>query len=115
MKRLEYMRKQGSDYLAHEYLNADWICMYFIEVAELVQAGAKCDYACAAAPLESIDAIHLREDGQALLQGIESPLLREQMRDYFINRQFRKDLFLRGARRLPTGELLDRLLNTPLA
>lgn len=115
LKRLEYMRKQGNDYLAHEYLNADWMCMYFAEVAEQMQAGAKCAYACSASPLDGIEIIHLREDGRAFLAGIADPLLREQARDYFVNRQFRKDVFMRGARQLPPTEALRRLLDTPLA
>ena len=37
--------------------------------------------------------------------------MKEQARDYFINRQFRKDYFIRGVRKLSQAERKNRLLN----
>jgi len=71
---------------------------------------AKLDFACTAVPLDIVDAVNLSEDGAAFLNTIDHPLLREQVRDYFINQQFRRDLFLRGAVRLRPAEQRERLL-----
>jgi hypothetical protein len=50
--------------------------------------------------LDHLDGIHLSPDAQALLASIEEPILRESTRDYFVNMQFRRDYFMRGARRM---------------
>jgi hypothetical protein len=49
-------------------------------------------------------------EGQAFLATIANPIMREQARDYFINQQFRRDLFVRGARRLGPAERQAALL-----
>ena len=109
--RLAQMGRQNRHYLAHEYFNREWNCMYFTDVVDAL-AQAKLEYAGSAAPLDMVDAIHLAPQGQAFLQTIGAPILREQMRDYFVNRQFRKDLFVRGVRRLPQAEQRQLLLDT---
>src|SRR5262249_47577512 len=35
-----------------------------------------------------------------LLAGIRHPILRQSVRDYFVNQQFRRDVFIKGPRRL---------------
>ena len=110
-ERLKSIQGQNRNYLAHEYFNREWNCMYFTDVVDAL-APAKLDYACTAAPLDLLDAIHLSAEGQAFLAGIEHPLLREQARDYFVNQQFRKDLYVRGATRLSAAEQRQRLQDT---
>ena len=73
--------------------------MYFTDVVDVL-AEAKLDFAATAEPMDMVDTINLTPEGIAFLNGIEHPIMREQTRDYFINRQFRKDLFLRGVRHL---------------
>ena len=46
----------------------------------------------------------------AFLNSIEHPILREQARDYFVNRQFRSDIFQRGVRRLSPAEQREQRL-----
>jgi hypothetical protein len=48
----------------------------------------------------------------AFLESIEHPIMREQARDYFVNQNFRKDLYLRGASRLSPSEQREGMLNT---
>jgi hypothetical protein len=50
--------------------------------------------------------------GIGLLNDIAHPILREQVRDYFVNRSFRRDLYQRGIRRLAPAELRDQILAT---
>lgn len=109
--RLKAIAGQDRHYLAHEYFNREWNCMYFTDVADAL-GGAKLDFACTAVPLDAVDAVNLSAQAQAFLAGIDHPLLREQARDYFVNQQFRKDLYLRGAVRLSAAEQRQRLLET---
>ena len=51
----------------------------------------------------------------AFLNTIEHPILREQVRDYFVNQQFRKDLYVRGSRRITGIEQQQRLLDMRFA
>ena len=103
-------RKLSHDYLAHEYFNRDWICMYFSEVAEILQ-DAKLDFACTSEIVEILDNYNFPQDSLAFINGIENPIMREQVKDYFRNRQFRKDIYIRGARRLPEFERIERVLS----
>lgn len=112
-ERLKGIMKQNTHYLAHEYFNREWNCMYFTDVVDALEP-AKLDFACTAAPLDCVDAVNLGQKGQQFLAGIDHPLLREQARDYFVNQQFRKDLYLRGATRLSPIEQRQRLLETRL-
>jgi len=112
-KKLEGIMGQNHHYIAHEYFNREWNCMYFTDVVDAL-APAKLDFACTATPLDSVDAVNLNQAGQTFLAGIDHPLLREQARDYFVNQQFRKDIYLRGASRLSPIEQRQRLLDTRL-
>lgn len=109
--RLQWIAGQSRGYLAHEYFNRDWNCMYFTEVADAL-AEAKLEFASTAEPLDTVDAVNLTAAGMAFLNGVEHPILREQMRDYFVNRQFRKDLYLRGIRLLSDAEQREQSLAT---
>lgn len=104
----EHMKKNSPDYIAHEYLNLDWDLMYFSDVAELSQE-TKLDFATQAVPIDGA-VLHLSQKAQGFLGKISNPLVREQLTDYFARRQFRKDLYVRGIRRLPPPEVVDKLL-----
>ena len=95
----ERTKKHNHDYLAHEYFNRDWICMYFSEVAEIFQS-AKVEFACTASLIEQRNELILPQNCIEILKNIENPIMREQVKDYFLNRQFRKDLSVRGGIRL---------------
>lgn len=105
----EQVRKQNKDYLAHEYFNSEWRCMYFTDMVDFLQS-AKLDFACISDPLETIDQFILTKEATDFLRKIENPIMREQTRDYFVNRQFRKDIYIRGIRRMPDTEKTRRLL-----
>jgi SAM-dependent methyltransferase len=112
-ERLKAITAQNRQYLAHEYFNREWNCMYFTDVVDAL-APAKLEFACSAVPLDTVDAVNLSAAGTAFLATLEHPVLREQARDYFVNQQFRKDLYLRGARRLSASQQRARLLETRL-
>ena len=108
-KTFESLKKHNPDYLAHEYLNLDWDLMYFTDVAEISQ-DAKLDFAVTAVPIESIDKLNLTPQAMAFLGKIDNPTMKEQARDYFVNRQFRKDIFVRGLRRITQAEAIDKVI-----
>ncbi|NWA29827.1 methyltransferase regulatory domain-containing protein [Pseudomonas gingeri] len=109
--KLQSIKGQNRQYVAHEYFNRDWNCMYFTDVVDALSS-AKLDYATTAAPLDSVDPLNLSAEGMEFLAGIEHPIMREQARDYFVNQSFRRDLYVRGANRLSTAEQRESMLNT---
>ena len=110
-KTFEHIKKHDAHYIAHEYLNLDWDLMYFTDVVDMFSE-YKLDFAATALPIESLGDSNFLQTTRDFLNKIDDPLMREQVRDYFINRQFRKDLFMRGLRRLSTYETQQRILET---
>lgn len=107
-ERLAAIKGQNRAYVAHEYMNRDWAPMAFSEVQEWF-APAKADFACSAEILDQIAQLHLKADQIALLGEISDRTLRETARDFCINRQFRRDYWMRGLRRPPLAEQQERL------
>ncbi|MFZ5776028.1 MAG: class I SAM-dependent methyltransferase [Thermodesulfobacteriota bacterium] len=107
-ERLKKIKEQNRNYLAHEYFNRDWHPMHFAEMAEWL-APAKLNFACSAHYLDHIEALNLSAEQQALLKEIPDPMFREGVRDYCVNQQFRRDYWVRGARRLNSMEQLEAL------
>jgi SAM-dependent methyltransferase len=93
----ERLSKQSRNYIAHEYLNADWYLVHFSDMARSLQE-AKLSFVGSARLMDRIDGMHLTEDGRKLLSGIGHPVLRETVRDYMVNQRFRCDVFVKGPR-----------------
>jgi SAM-dependent methyltransferase len=106
--RLDAIAGQNRNYLAHEYFNRDWTPMYFAEAHEWL-TDAKLTFAAPAAALEQLLAYNLTPEQRDVLAGISYDVLRETVRDYMLNQQFRRDLYSRGSRLLTPLERLDRL------
>jgi hypothetical protein len=106
--RLSKISEQNRRYVAHEYFNRHWTPLPFSQVAEKL-ADAKLDFAASATLLEHMDGINLTKEGQTLLAGIEHPILRESVRDYALNQQFRRDIYVRGRREMTNFEHLELL------
>lgn len=98
-KRLETMTGQDPVYLAHEYLNSSWQPCSFAEVAQAME-GAKLTYAGSAHALDHVSALQLTDAQRGLLQAIDDPILRQTARDFVTGQPFRRDLWVRGLRRL---------------
>lgn len=94
--RLDKMKGMPREYLAHEYFNADWTPFYFADVAAEL-AEAKLGFVCSTHLLDQIDAVNMTSEQQALLAGIDDPVRRQGLRDYMVNQQFRRDIFVKGA------------------
>lgn len=108
---LDSLVKQPADYIAHEFLNRDWICMYFSEIVDILSE-AKLNFACSTELVEIYDNLNFSQQTIDFLKTIENPIAREQVKDYYLNRQFRKDLFMRGARRISRIEANSKIAST---
>ncbi len=112
--RLDAIAGQNRNYVAHEYFNRDWTPMYFSDMHAWL-AEAKLNYTCAAALLDQIDGFNLTPDQRTMISEIPYAVLRETVRDFLLNQQFRRDLYTRGARRLPPLERWERLQEVSIA
>jgi SAM-dependent methyltransferase len=107
-ERLAGMKAHNRNYLAHEYFNRDWLPMPFSKMAEWLSA-AKVDYACNADYMGHIDAVNLTPDQQTLLKEIPDAMFQQTVRDFMTNQQFRKDYWVKGARKLKVLEQVEAL------
>ena len=107
-ERIKGMKAHNRNYLAHEYFNRDWLPMPFSKMAQWL-APAKVDFACNADYLGHIDQVNLTADQQALLKEIPDAMFQQTVRDFMVNQQFRKDYWVKGARRLSLLEQAEAL------
>lgn len=106
--RLKHMTSLNRQYLAHEYFNRDWQPMHFATMADWL-SDAKVQYACSAHYPDLMDVINLTNEQQSFLNGIPDPTFRETARDFMVNQQFRRDYWVKGARKLSPLERAEQL------
>lgn len=106
--RVERITGMSRQYLAHEYFNRDWHPMHFSTLARWL-APAKVQFGRSAHYLDHIDTINLGAEQQRFLDEIADPVFRQSVRDFMTNQQFRKDYWVKGARRLDGVEQSDAL------
>jgi len=86
-------------YLSHELLAADWQPLYHADVARDL-AEAKLSFAASSRILENLPDLAFSPEQQAFLARVEDSELRETIKDFLRPRLLRRDIFVRGARRL---------------
>jgi SAM-dependent methyltransferase len=101
----ERLKSQNHHYLAHEYLNEAWALLYHSDVAREM-GEAKLTYLGSAALLGELDAINLTADQQKVVAEVIDPTFRETVRDFMVNQQFRRDVFVKGSVPLSGSEAL---------
>jgi ubiquinone/menaquinone biosynthesis C-methylase UbiE len=112
--RYEALTKNNKNYLAHEYLNDAWTLLYHSDVdAEL--SAAKLGFVGSANLLDHVDAVNFTAAQKAIMDGIADPVLRETVRDYIVNQQFRRDVFAKGAIPAPVSAVRETWLDTRFA
>ncbi|MGL4728659.1 MAG: class I SAM-dependent methyltransferase [Bosea sp. (in: a-proteobacteria)] len=97
---LTHITKADPRYIAHEYLNRDWKPMSFADAGRLL-GEAKLTYACSANMQDHAESTYLHSEQKAAIDAAPTLAQRENLRDIIINRRFRYDFWVRGARRLP--------------
>lgn len=99
---VEGMKKLGPRYISHEYLNRDWAPMGFAELARRLD-GAKLGFACSATPSQHFERHFVTAAQHQQLAALPDQILRESVRDFMLNRRFRKDYWIKGGLR-PSAE-----------
>jgi hypothetical protein len=103
-------------YLSHEYMNAHWAPAFQADVAAAM-AQAKLEWVASANPLENFPQLMLTDTQRELFERFEDPIMRELVKDACVPRQFRHDVYVRGARRIVNAEreaALSHLRLTPI-
>ena len=108
---MEHFRKLPPAYLAHELLTRDWEAFSFSEVAADL-AEAKLVYAASAYLTDSVDRVNYTDVQHKFVAGLENPALQEDTRDMLLGRQFRRDVFAKGAAATNPIRLRSRWLDT---
>jgi SAM-dependent methyltransferase len=99
VERLKLIKGQNRQYLAHEYMNRDWHPMYFADMENWL-GDAKMGFASSAHTLDNLYEINMTPAQVEFMRGISDVSLRETVRDYNTNQQFRRDYWIRGVRSL---------------
>jgi SAM-dependent methyltransferase len=102
-RHFDQMLGMDTRYLVHEYLAAHWEPLHFFDVVAQVEA-AGLQYAASATLTENIDQCAVPKDVLPQLAQMADPVLRETLRDFASNKQFRRDIYLRGATPTAVGE-----------
>jgi SAM-dependent methyltransferase len=95
----EYSQKAQIAYLAHEYMNAAWRPCFHADVVRAL-APAKLDWVASGQLLENFTPLMLGEEARAVAAEHSDPIMRELIKDMFLTRCLRQDVFVRGGRRL---------------
>jgi hypothetical protein len=107
-EKIKEIKSQNRHYLAHEYFNRGWHPMHFAEIARWLEP-AKLTYACSAQYLDFVDALNLTPEQQTFLNEIYDPIFKQTVRDFMVNQQFRRDYWVKGARKLTSLEQAQAL------
>ncbi len=105
--KFEDLEKKNLAYAVHEYMNKSWKSFYFKDVSKDMHA-AKCSYFGSARPLTALN-FALPQDIKKLLESTTDMDLRETIRDYTNNTQFRCDVFSKGRNILDPETFINRL------
>ena len=108
VRRLESLASVDRNYAAHEYFAHDWHLMSFSDVARIL-GEAKLSFAASAHLLDHIDAVNIDAEGLKLLNGLQDAVLKQSVRDYLANTQFRRDIFVKGPRLLTALERTEAM------
>jgi SAM-dependent methyltransferase len=107
-------RDRGVNYLAHEYLNADWSLFYSVDVADEM-AEAKLTYVGSATLPENHLDLMVDDKIAATIEARPTARMRQLLLDFAINQRFRRDIFVRGHQRLQGPVQRDTITHIPFA
>ena len=111
--RLDEMKGRNITYVTHEFFNDHWTPMTFLDVARDFER-AKLTFAASAVLREQIPTFALSKEAREIVNEIKNPIFQQSIRDYFHNRQFRRDIFVKGLRHLSKSEQSELLLTQSL-
>jgi hypothetical protein len=95
LARIQGFPNLDAAYLVHEYLHEKWTPFYFADIAHEL-ADAKLSFAGSTRFAHMAPVGWLSGEQRQLLDTVTDPIEAEELRDYFSNRSFRSDIFVRG-------------------
>lgn len=104
LPRTQQLATQDRNYLAHEYLNQDWQPMYFADIEKSL-SDAKLSFACSAKYLDDFADCLYDAEQRRLMEETAHPSLRQTIKDFLLNTQFRSDFWIKGQYFLNEEEL----------
>jgi hypothetical protein len=108
------MTKQDRNYLVHEFLNSGWEPLYVTDVINDF-AEAKLTYVGSASLPENRLDLCIPKHLRSLVQEAPDTAMRELLKDYIVNKQFRRDIYVKGPQSLSPREQLARFRKTLFA
>lgn len=113
VEKITNLKNGDKHYINHEYFNKDWNCDYFCDVAEKMEQ-AKLNFACRSdlAYLSTDLLLGDNEKAKRLLNRISQPIAKEQTLDFLINCNFRRDIYVKGLRKISIEEQQKAFSNT---
>lgn len=97
-----------SDYIKHEFETEHWRPCFFADVAAAM-AGVRCQYVGSATLDENYPQLSLTPAQRKLWDEAPDEATRELIFDFSVPRAFRRDLFVRGLRRVPRDAEVEGL------
>jgi SAM-dependent methyltransferase len=97
---LEDMLRDDVHVVAHEYFNRHWHITYFAELAETLEA-AGLNFACSLHRSDLLGEVMQRNIQGGMTDLGLSTAMQQITNDFVLNRRFRRDVFVRGAARMP--------------
>jgi SAM-dependent methyltransferase len=109
---LNTLENCDSSYLAHEYLHDEWSALYHADVVNDFSR-AKLEYLCSA---ELTSNFHeLPPAQQQIVDSISDPVWARTIKDFMLNTEFRKDIFVRGRKPILNYQKTEWLQRCTLA
>lgn len=106
--RVKKLGEDNAQYLVHEYMHHHWQPLYHADVARAL-APAKLEYVGAGDLALNYPSLFLKAEQLALIKNEGDPVLLETAKDYLLNSTFRRDVFVRGARKMPRARAAELL------
>jgi hypothetical protein len=115
VKLIEEQRERlSAAYLAHEYMGGGWCPLWFSQVRQAM-AAIGLEPAGSADLIENYDSLVLGKSAREMLSRFTDDDIREMVREFFLTRMFRRDVYIREGRRLDEEERRRELLASRFA
>ncbi len=105
---LQHVDRSPLSYRAHEYMNAAWQPCFHADVVAALRP-AKLEWVASASLLENFRPLMLDDQAREIAGRFDDPIIAELIKDMYLRRGLRQDVFVRGARRLSEAERNARL------
>src|SRR3546814_8837525 len=96
--------KLDRNYVSHEYFNRHWQPESFSEVSAKL-AEAKLDFAASAILFDNMPGLGVPSHCQEILEDLSDLELYVTIRDYLVNRKFRRVIYRKGKRQMTVDEI----------